>query len=479
MARANDPCAVGRTASAPPLARWRDLLAGAHVLFIVVLASGIALHAINLYITTSILPSVVADIGGISLYAWTTTVFVVASIIGAAIALQVLQSVGPRVSYLFACVGFAAGTGVCAAASTMQWMLLGRAFQGLGGGLLLALPYVLARRVLPAPLWPRVMALFSGMWGVATLLGPAVGGVLAQYLSWRLAFWSLVPVALLLALGAIFTLRWVKPDTCATAPPTYQLILLSLAVLVASCSTLTDSAFTGSLCLIGAAGLLVAVGRHDRVASSRLLPRATYTRGSLLGSLYLVSVLMAITVTCTELFIPLFLQRIQGHSPLSAGYIAATASAGWTLGALCSASLAPRLADRLARAAPWPCVMALILLCVTMPQPSASPLIGMTLIIVLGLTVLGFGVGLAWPQLANQVMTTAPSEEADLAASAIMTVQLIGTTMSAAAGGYLIQMTADISAGHFAVSAAWLFGILAFAPALAATLWLRQQSEPK
>jgi predicted MFS family arabinose efflux permease len=123
--------------------------------------------------------------------------------------------------------------------------------------------------------------------------------------------------------------------------------------------------------------------------------------------------------------------------------------------------------------------MALILLCVTMPQPSASPLIGMTLIIVLGLTVLGFGVGLAWPQLANQVMTTAPSEEADLAASAIMTVQLIGTTMSAAAGGYLIQMTADISAGHFAVSAAWLFGILAFAPALAATLWLRQQSEPK
>jgi predicted MFS family arabinose efflux permease len=207
-----------------------------------------------------------------------------------------------------------------------------------------------------------------------------------------------------------------------------------------------------------------------------MLPLAAYTRGGVIGALYIVSALMAITVTCTELFIPLFLQRNQGHSPLSAGYIAATASAGWTLGALCSASLAPGLARRIARAAPWPCAMSLALLCIAMPQLTASPTIGLTLAIVLSLTVLGFGVGLAWPQLASGVMEAAQDREADLASGAIMTVQLIATTMSAAAGGYLIRLTAEADAGHFAASAAWLFGTLVLAPVAAAVLWPRQNS---
>lgn len=452
-------------------ARWRDLFAGPHALRMAVLACGIALHSINLYITTSILPTVVADIGGMPLYAWNTTLFVVAAIVGAAVALQVLQRAGPRLGYALACVTFAAGSALCALAPAMPAMLGGRALQGLGGGLLLALPYVLVHQVLPASLWPRALALFSGMWGIATLLGPAVGGALAQYASWRLAFGSLVPVALLVAFGAACALRDVKVDAASTPPPGYQLAVLVLAVLAASYSTLAGSVLVGGLALVGALGLFVTIGWRDRVATARMLPRATYVRGSALGLLYGVSALLAITVTCTELFVPLFLQRNQGHSPLAAGYIAATASAGWTVGALCSASLAPPIAHRVARGAPWLCVLALALLCMTMPQPTPSPLLESTLIIVLALTALGLGVGLAWPQLASSIMATAPPAEADLASGAIMTVQLVATTMSAAAAGYLIRLTADVDATDLTASSAWLFGLLVLAPVAAATLW--------
>lgn len=457
-------------------ARWRDLFAGAQGLRMLVLACGIALHSVSLYITASILPTVVADIGGMPLYAWNTTVFVIAAIVGAAVAAPGLQRVGPRWAYAMAGAAFAAGSALCAMAPTMSSMLPGRLLQGLGGGVWLTLPYVLMHQVLPTPLWPRALALFSGMWGVATLLGPAVGGALAQYLSWRLAFGTLVLLALLPTLGAIVALRGVKAGTAATALPVRQLALLVAAALTASSSTIAGSAMAGALGQIGALGLLVALGSHDRVALSRLLPRAAYRWSSPLGGLYAVSALLAITVTCSEVFIPLFLQRIQGHSPLAAGYIAATASAGWTIGALCSASMTPGLAHRVARASPWLCTLGLALLCVVVPRSSASPLFGATLGIVLALVVLGLGVGLAWPPLASSIMLAAPPAEAELASGAIMTVQLIATTMSTAAGGYLIGLKTPVHAPDLATPATWLFGLLVLAPLAATMLWRRQRA---
>lgn len=75
-------------------ASWLDLFRGANALRVLVLAAGVALHAINLYLTTTILPSVVDDIGGVAFYAWNTTLFIVASITGAAVAAQVIQHLG-------------------------------------------------------------------------------------------------------------------------------------------------------------------------------------------------------------------------------------------------------------------------------------------------------------------------------------------------------------------------------------------------
>ncbi len=461
-----------------PAAHWRDLFSGPSGLQMAVLVGGIALHSTTLYITTSILPTVVADIGGMPLYAWNTTVFVVAAIVGAAAAVQVLQRVGVRWAYIGVAGTFAAGSALCALAPSMPVMLLGRLIQGLAGGALLAGPYVLVQQTLPARLWPRALALFSGMWGVATLLGPAVGGVLAQYANWRLAFGALVLVALALAVGAAAAVWRTKPDTVAKPLPMRQLALLAMAVLAASTSSLAGSAPIGALCLVGALGLLLGLGHADQAAASRLLPRAAYERGGLLGRLYGTSALMAITVTCTELFIPLFLQRNQGHTPLVAGYIAAAASAGWTVGALISASITPARSPCLAQASPWLCALALAVLGIAMSQPSASPTVESTWTMVGSLIALGLGVGLGWPHLAKRIMAAAPPPEADTASGAIMTVQLMATTMSAAAGGFLIESTTRAADTDLTSPAAWLFGLLVLAPLGAVLLWPRDNANP-
>src|SRR5690554_4665908 len=124
---------------------WSELLSGRNGLRSLALAGGVALHAINVYMVTTILPSAVRDIGGLAYYAWNMTLFVAASIFGSAITPRVLSDRGPRASLLWAIGIFALGSAMCAVAPTMPWMLVGRSVQGLGGGLMLGLSYSCVR----------------------------------------------------------------------------------------------------------------------------------------------------------------------------------------------------------------------------------------------------------------------------------------------------------------------------------------------
>lgn len=122
-----------------------------------------ALHAINVYIATTVLPSVVKEIAGLDLYAWNTTLFVVASILGSALTAKLLAGAGSRGAYASATLFFIAGSLTCALAPSMPVMLVGRALQGLGGGFLFVLSYTMIYAVFEEHLWPRAMALISGM----------------------------------------------------------------------------------------------------------------------------------------------------------------------------------------------------------------------------------------------------------------------------------------------------------------------------
>ena len=153
------------------VAGWGQLLGRQHGLMALALTGAVALHAVNVHIVTTVLPSVVQEIGGLQWYAWNTTLFVVGSIIGAAMSVKVLSSCGARSAMIGALLLFALGSLLCASASSMPMMLTGRTIQGLGGGTVGALSYTLIRMVFPAHLWPRAIALVSGMWGIATLSG--------------------------------------------------------------------------------------------------------------------------------------------------------------------------------------------------------------------------------------------------------------------------------------------------------------------
>lgn len=446
---------------------WAALLSGVNGVRSLALAGGVVLHAINVYIATTILPSVVQDIGGIDYYAWNTTLFVAASILGSALSARLLGRLGPRGAYLFASLVFAGGALACAFAPSMPVMLVGRLVQGLGGGFLFALSYAMIRMVFDEHLWPRAMALVSGMWGVATLVGPAVGGVFAELGIWRAAFWSLIPVAGLFAMLAAAVLPRRSPDSAEPTPlPLAQLWLLTAAVLAVSAGSVSSTLPLNFLGLAAAAMLTLLLIITESRARHRLLPAGAFRLTTALGALYATMSLLAVAVTSGEIFVPLFLQVLHHQSPLVAGYLAALMAAGWTLGSIASAGMTGRNVRLAILAGPILGGVGMLALALLMPRESDGGAQTLTPIC-LALTLIGLGVGLAWPHLLTRVFQVAPAGEQDLASASITTVQLFATAFGAALAGMVANIAGLTEPGGIegtASAAVWLFGVFALAP---------------
>ena len=309
-------------------ASWADLLHGANALRSIALAGGVALHAINVYIATTILPSIIKDIGGLEYYAWNTTLFVVTSIVGSALSARLIQAWGPKAAYLLAVAVFSAGSVVCALAPSMPWMLAGRSIQGLGGGVLFALSYALIRIVFDAALWSRAMALVSGMWG-----GDAVRPGHRRHLrpDGALAPGVLDAAARRRAAGlhrGDQGGRQVDGERRAAQLPLATLGLLVASVLAITLASLSQDLRWNLAGIVAGLAIALLIARVDTRAGKKLLPSGAYTLATPLGSLYAIICLVVAAIT-TEIFVPYFLQTIHGFSPLAAGYMtAAMAAAG-------------------------------------------------------------------------------------------------------------------------------------------------------
>lgn len=444
------------TATVTPGA-WRDLLGPRHLGASTVLAGGVALYATNEFLTISLMPSAVADIGGQRFYAWVTAVYLVASVVAATTVHPLLMRMGARSAYLSGLTVFAAGSLGCALAPSMELLLVGRTVQGAAGGLLAGLGYAVINTALPSHLWTRASALVSAMWGVGTLVGPSAGGLFAQFGSWRWAFGVLVVLTVAMAVLVPFALP--GRDAGAVPPervriPLRSLTLLGAAALVVSAAGVPhDVRATAALLVLGAVIVVVFV-YADRRGRTAVLPPSTFRPGPLKWIYLTLGLLMAATMV--DMYVPLFGQRLAGLAPVVAGFFGAVLSVGWTGGEISSASLRrTRVIVRTVAAAPL--VMAAgLALGVAALRDDMSP--GWTVVWAVGLLITGTGIGVAWPHLSAWAMSRVDDpSEGPAAAAAINTVQLICGAFGAGLAGVVVNMTDDGSV----TAARWLFAAFA------------------
>src|SRR6516225_11514452 len=138
---------AGQVSFVPPI--WLDLVTGINGKRSTILAGGIMLHALFMFITSTVLPTVVMEIGGVTYYAWAATFFAVCSIVGAVITLPVIAKLAPRRAYVFGALLFVAGSSACATALNMAMFIIGRALQSLRDGLMSGMAFVMIPPVFP------------------------------------------------------------------------------------------------------------------------------------------------------------------------------------------------------------------------------------------------------------------------------------------------------------------------------------------
>src|SRR5215472_1186889 len=450
---------------------WSALLVPRLILPLAVLLGGNLLHSMNVLITATLLPSIVADIGGSDLMSWPTTAFVAASIIAATGTAVVSKAVGNRRAFCGGAIIYATGSVFCALAPSIILIIGGRFVQGLGGGLLSTLAYVLVRSVFAEPLWPRVLGLLASVWSVTVLVGPLIGGVFAGYGYSRGAFFAVAGLGGLLAIGAfiIFPASAVDDAPNERRFPFLRMVLIcAYIVFLSLASVFVDPAVKGTF-IMAAIGAFVLMLRIDREAVAPLLPSDAFSLRSATGTALWMVLLLSVAYSPFAIYVPLFLQRLNGVTRLIAGYMVAGASLAWTSAALAVASLTEEWPRRLI--VTGPIVMSLGLLGVTALM-APGPVVGL----IPAIALIGIGIGASWAFIAQRVMRGAKSGEEAVAAASVATVQQVGIALGAAFAGLIANAGGLVDGLHtnsLRRAAFWVPMLFIAAPLAAATVGMR------
>ncbi|MDE3080371.1 MAG: MFS transporter [Paracoccaceae bacterium] len=429
---------------------WREFLGEASVASLSLVCMAVWIHAADSLVVATMLPRIVAEIGGAAYVGWTVSLYQIGSIVlGAASALVTLRF-GLRLPMSVAALTFGLGCAFSAMAPSMGVVLIGRTLQGLGGGGLVSMSFIAASLLFERRHIARVMATISALWGVSAFLGPLLGGLFVQYATWRIGFWFFAVEAMLLAGLILWTAPRHQHVGSEGSFPVVRLALLSAGVvLVSEGGVVVAPLRTGVLVLAGLVCLALFFLSDARATASRLLPRAPLDLRHPTGAALVMIMAMSMATIAGTAYGPILLVRIHGLTALEAGYVVAASSLGWTLTAVL-VSGAPERMDRALIAAGM-IVVALGLVLMVWAMPSGS-----VWLVALAMAAMGGGFGLSWTFILRRSTGLAEGDEVQRISGAIPVLQRLGYALGAAAIGIVanasgfLSMHAPAEAAHAA-----------------------------
>ncbi len=195
----------------------RDALGAQRPLTVGILL-GVTLVAFESLAVVTVAPRLAEELGGVALYGWMFSGFLLASLLGTVVAGQMADTGTLARPLALGLAAFGLGLAVSGSAPTMLVVIAGRVLQGLGGGALSTVMLTAITRAYPDSQRARMMALTSSAWVVPALLGPTVAGFVAEALHWRLVFWGIVPLLLVVGAMTVPRFRHLDPPVAARPP---------------------------------------------------------------------------------------------------------------------------------------------------------------------------------------------------------------------------------------------------------------------
>ncbi|NIF18742.1 MDR family MFS transporter [Pantoea sp. Cy-639] len=281
------------------------------------------LAALDQTIVSTALPTIVSDLGGLRWLSWVVTAYLLASTVVVPLYGKFGDLYGRKRVLQIAIVLFLLGSVLCGMAQNMTELVLLRALQGLGGGGLMVVAMAAIGDVIPPAERGRYQGLFGGVFGLATVVGPLIGGFLVEHLSWRWIFYINLPLGLLalLVIGSVF-----RPHVASVKHVIDYLgagfltLTLACVVLITSLGGNLlpwDSLDILCLSLFALIGLVGFIHEQRRAAEPimplHLFGHRTFVLAGLIGFIVGVSLFGAVT------FLPMYLQVVKNATPTSAG----------------------------------------------------------------------------------------------------------------------------------------------------------------
>lgn len=322
---------VGATAAAPRVQPPTRVVAALMV--------SMALVALDSTIVSTAIPQVVGDLGGFSYFTWLFSGYLLAVTVTLPVYGKLSDTFGRKPVLLFGIALFLVGSVLCACAWNMAALIAFRVVQGLGGGALQSTVQTLAADLYPLRERPRIQARMTTVWAGSSLLGPALGGLLAAYAGWRWTFLINVPLAGL-ALWLIAR-HLVEP---VRSPARRSRIDWAGALGVFACGGVLLFALVQggvawpwlsapSLGLLGAsAALAVVVVRVERRAEDPILPGWVWRRRTI-AAVNLALGALGVVIVAPAVFMPTYAQSVLGLGPVGAGFLTALMTLSWPVSA--------------------------------------------------------------------------------------------------------------------------------------------------
>ena len=444
---------------------WRALWQTGDLARFCFISLGILLHATNETMVFTMMPAMVADLGGVELVGWSLSVYELGAITAGAAAGRLISFVSLRANMMVAALIYAAGAALCALSPAMPWFLLGRLIEGLGGGALMSLAFISVERLFPQRIWPQLYGVMSAIWGVAAFSGPLIGALLSTHFSWRWAFGLFTLTGCVMAVACYAVLRGpgaTLRNLDSGPPPPFPFVALcclSLSViLIALASVRIELVRSTSLLLFGIVGVGLFFVLDARKPRSRLFPSHLFDWKRRLGSGMTMVAAFSVATCSFAVYGPLLLTSLHGISVLTTGYIIAAESIAWSILSIAVANARPSQEKSLIVAGALMIAGGLAGFAFAVPQGSIP-------LILLCAVLQGGGFGIAWPFMTRIIVSGAEQEERAVASSAVPTMQRIGYAIGAAAAGIVANASGfGQGAGRAAAESAATWVFLAFVP---------------
>ena len=402
-------------------ARWRGL-----TLALVLNVTFVAFEALAI---ATVMPLVAADLGGLELYGWVFSAFLLADLVGIVVAGEMADRFGPAVPFAAGLALFAAGLLVGGLAPSMPVLVAARAVQGFGAGTIPAVAYVVIGRTYPDALRPRMFAVLATAWVVPGIAGPALAAVVAQQLSWRWVFLGLLPLVLVAGGFALRQLRRMVPQTGRASRhvvPDALAVAGGAALFLGGLQSL-HPLLTPALI---AAGLVLGVP-----AFLRLVPEGTLRATGPLQAAVLVRGFLTFAFFAADVYVPLTITVLRGEGIVLSGIALTAGTVAWTSGAWIQERAVLRVGA-------MPLVRnGFVLL--------AAGILGMVVVLValvpawiaiVAWGVAGLGIGMAYSSISLTVLRHAPSGSEGATASAMQLSDALGTALGTGIGAVAVAI---------------------------------------